>query len=242
MMEYIEYNKKKYPIKEITIEMWSELMKFKDLLEEEEMYYRMISLMIGLSRDEINELPASEILKVGETLNEILNGQSRKLHPKIEHKGITYLLTDMNDLSFGQFVDIDSFLTKDETYRISNLHELASYLYIQEGMKYGQINFKKQSEDFKTLPIKYIEGAIFFLLTFGKALQLLSQISSKKKLLWWMMRWRMTLTLIGAGTKRLIFSHKTKFGRLMGLLLSPFYLVLTICRTIWTLIKKKKRN
>ena len=241
-MDYIEYNKKKYPVKEITIEMWSELMKFKDLLEEEEMYYRMISSMIGLSRDEINKLPASEILKVGEELNEILNKDSRQLHPKLEHNGKTYLLTDMNDLSFGQFVDIDTFLTKDESYRIANLHELASYLYVEEGKKYGEVNFKKQTEDFKKLPIKYIEGAIFFLLTFGKALQLLSQISSKKKLLWSMMKFRITLTLIGVGTKRLIFSHKTKFGKLMGLLLSPFYLVLTICRTIWTLIKKKSRG
>lgn len=241
-MEQITYQGKKYDVKEVTIEMWSRIMKFKDILSEEELYYKMISEMIGLTEDQIKEASASEILRVGEILHNILNVDSHKLHPIIEHKGKNYKLVDMTNISFGQFVDIDSFLTKDENYRIANLNELASYLYTEDGKTYGDTNFKKQTEEFKSLPIKYVEGAVFFLLNFGKALQLLSQISSQKRLLWWMMRLKITLTLIGGGIKQSISSRKTKFGKLIGLLLSPLLLVSIISRIIWTLIKKKRKT
>ena len=241
-MESIVHKGKSYPIREITIKMWSEIMKYKDLMDEEELYYKMISEMCGLPKEEMNTADATTILEVGEKLHQILNTDSKKLHPKIEHNGKTYKLVDVHNMSFGQFVDIDTFLSKDENYRISNLSELAAYLYTEEGIDYGKTNFIKQKEEFESLPIRYVEGAVFFLLNFGKALAQLSQIYSNNKLLWWIMRFRMTLTLIGVGTKRLIFSHKTKFGKLIGLLLSPFYLVLTISRFIWTLIKKKRKN
>lgn len=242
MMEHIQHKGKIYPIKEVTIKMWSEIMKNKEFMDEEELYYKMISEMCGLSREMMNTADASTIIKVGEQLKKILEVDSKKLYPEIEHNGKKYKLVDVHNMSFGQFVDIDTFLTKDENYRISNLSELASYLYTEEGRNYGQTDFKKQKEEFQSLPIKYVEGAIFFLLNFGKALAQLSQIYSNNKLLWWTMRLRITLGLIGDGIKRLISSHKTWYGKLTMLLLSPFYLVLTIFRIIWTLIKKKSRS
>jgi len=242
MRDFIEHKGKVYLIKDVTIEMWSEIMRYKELMDEEELYYKMISEMCGLSRGELNTADAATIIKIGEKLKEILDVDSKKLFPTIEHNNKTYKLVDVHNMSFGQFVDIDTFLTKDENYRISNLSELASYLYTEEGKSYGDTDFKKQTEEFKKLPVRYIEGAVFFLLNFGKGLEQLSQIYSNSKLLWWMMRLKITLALIGAGTRRLISSHKTSFGRLIGLLLSPLYLVLTISHTIWTLIKKKRNN
>lgn len=242
MMEQIIYGGKKYEVKPVTIQMWSNIMKFKDMLSEEELYYKMISEMLGLTKEQLYEASASEVLKAGEILNNILNSDSNKLLPTLEHNGKKYRLVDMNNISFGQFVDIDSFLSKDENYRIANLSELAAYLYTEEGKTYGSTDFKKQTEEFKTLEIKYVEGAVFFLLHFGKALQLLSQISSKRKVLWWMMRLRITLTLIGVGIRQSISSQKTMFARLIMLLLSPLLVVSTTSRFIMTLIKKKKKN
>lgn len=241
-METITHKGKKYPIKTVTIEMWSEIMKFKDILDEEQMYMKMISEMVGIPEEELMEGDVSEILKVGDKLRVILEKDSKQLHPTIEHNGKKYKLVDVHNMSFGQFVDIDTFLTKDENYRVANLHELASYLYTEEGKTYGQTDFRKQKEEFKTLEIGHIEGAVFFLLNFGRGLQQLSQIYSNHKVLWWTMRMKITLGLIGDGIRRLISSPKTVFGKLIGLLLSPFYLVLTIFRFITTLIKKKRRK
>ena len=211
-------------------------------MEEEQLYYKMISEMIGIPQEEMLNADATDVIKIGEKLKETLYTESKSLFPTIEFDGKKFKLVDVHSMSFGQFVDIDSFLSKEENYRIANLNELAAYLYTEEGISYGQTNFKSQIEIFKRLPIKYVEGAVFFLLNFGKALQVLSQISSSKKVLWWMMRLRITLTLIGGGIKQLIFSRKTVFGKLIGLLLSPFYLVLTIFRFTWTLIKKKVKR
>lgn len=241
-MEYIEHKGKKYPIKTITIEMWSEIMKYKDLMEEEDLFYKMMSVMTGIPKEEMLTVDASEMIKAGDKLKSILYTESKQLHPTIEFEGKTFKLVDVHNMSFGQFVDIDSFLTKDEMYRISNLNELAAYLYTEEGSNYGTTDFKAQIEAFKRLEIKYIEGAVFFLLNFGRGLQQLSQVYSNLKVLWWMMRLKITLGLIGDGTRQLISSRKTVFGKLIGLLLSPFYLVSTIFRFTWTLIKKKKRK
>lgn len=242
MMDFIIHKGQKYTIKNVTIEMWSDIMKYKDLMEEEQMYYRMISVMTSIDEKELLSADASEMIKVGEKLKTILYKDSKQLFPKIEFNGKNYKLVDVHNMSFGQFVDIDSFLTKDETYRVANLNELAAYLYTEEGKTYGDTDFKAQIEEFKKLEIKYLEGAIFFLLSFGKGLQQLSQVYSNMKLLWWMMRLRITLGLIGDGIRQLISSRKTVFGKLIGLLVSPFYLVLTIFRIIWTLIKKKRRK
>jgi len=239
-MDTIIHKGKRYEVKPITIKMWSEIMKYKDIMDEETLYYKMISEMVGIPQEELLAGDAAEILKVGQKLKEIIFTESKQLFPKIEFGGDIYKLVDVHNMSFGQFVDIDSFLTKDENYRIANLNELAAYLYTKEGVKYGDTNFKEQMETFKELEIKYLEGAIFFLLNFGKGLQQLSHLYSNSKLLWWTMRLKITLGLIGDGIRQSISSRKTKFGRLMMSLLSPFYLVLIICRFTMTLIKKKK--
>lgn len=241
-MDYIVHKGKKYEVKEVTIGMWSEIMKYKDIMDEETLYYKMISEMVGISEEELLSADASEVLKIGEKLKETIFTESKQLFPTIEHNNKKYRLVDVHNMTFGQFVDIDSFLTKEENYRTANLHELAAYLYTEENKKYGDTDFKLQMEEFKSLPISRIEGAVFFLLSFGKALQQLSQIYSNTKLLWWTMRLRITLGLIGDGIKQSISSRKTKFGKFLMLLLSPLSLVSIIFRIIWTLIKKKRRK
>ena len=164
----IEHNGKKFEIKEVTIEMWTSVMKLKDLLEEEEMYIRMIAQVTGLSRDEVLECDAYTIQKVGDSIMNVINQQSRQLFREIEHNGIKYKLVDVSKISFGQFVDIDTYLKKEESYRIANLHELAAYLYCEDGMEYGKTDFSLRIEAFKDLPVRYIDGALFFFVEFSK--------------------------------------------------------------------------
>ena len=56
---------------------------------------------------------AATIQLVGQTINNIIEYEGGKnLQPKIELNGIKYNLLDTTKISFGQFVDIDSFLKK----------------------------------------------------------------------------------------------------------------------------------
>ena len=236
----IEHKGKKFEIQEITIEMWASVMKLKDLLEEEEMYVRMISQVTGLSRDEVLECDAYTIQKVGDTIMNVINQESRQLFRQIEHKGVKYNLVDVTKISFGQFVDIDTYLKKDEAYRIANLNELAAYLYCEDKMDYGRTDFSLRIEEFKDLPIKYIDGALFFLLNLAKGSEEIIKLYSQSKLMWKILKVRILLMLIGDGITVSARSVKRKYGSLTMLLLYPFISALIIFRTCLTSTKKKK--
>jgi hypothetical protein len=239
---YIEHEGKKYEVKEPTIEAWKNVMIYKDILDEEEMYVKMISEVTGLSMKEVKSADALEIRIAGDKLWRYLNQESKKLFTTIEHKGITYNLVDLNKVSFGQFVDIDTFMKKDEPYKVANLNELAGYLYCEDGVEYGNSDIKKRIEDFKDLPVKYIESAIFFLLNLGKGLQELTTLYSKSPVMWWMMRTKIAWASFGDGIKRLVSSQKTKFGKLIVLLTSPLWLVSIIFLSLWITISSKKKK
>lgn len=237
---YIEHNGKQYEVKEPTINTWKNVMIFKDLLDEEEMSVKMISEVTGLSVKEVKEADALEIRIAGDKLWRYLNQESKQLHKTIEHHGVMYDLVDVNKISFGQFVDIDTFMKKDDSYKIANLNELAAYLYCEQGVKYGDSDIKKRIEDFKDLKVKFIESAVFFLLSLAKGLHELTLLYSKSKTMWWMMRTRIALASFGDGMQQLLSSQKTKFGKLMVLLTFPLWLVSIICLTLWMLITRRK--
>jgi hypothetical protein len=237
---YIEHNGKQYEVKEPTINTWKNVMIFKDLLDEEEMSVKMIAEVTGLSVKEVKEADALDIRIAGDKLWRYLNQESKQLHKTVEHNGVLYDLVDVNKISFGQFVDIDTFMKKDESYKIANLNELAAYLYCEQGVKYGDSDIKKRIEDFKDLKVKYIEGAVFFLLSLGRGLHELTLLYSKSKTMWWMMRTRIALASFGDGMRQLLSSQKTKFGKLMVLLTFPLWLVSIIFLFLWMLITRKK--
>ena len=239
---YIEHEGKKYEVKEPTIDVWKNVMIYKDLLDEEDMYVKMIAEVTGLSMNEVKKADALEIRIAGDKLWRYLNQESKQLFKSIEHNGRKYNLVDLNKVSFGQFVDIDTFMKKDESYKVANLNELAAYLYCEDGIVYGDSDIRKRIEDFKTLPVKYIEGAIFFLLSLGKGLQELTTLYSKSPVMWWMMRTRIAWGNFGDGIKQLVSSRKTKFGKLMVLLTFPLFLVSTILLFLWILITNKREK
>lgn len=236
---FIEYNNKKYELKTLTIEMWGNIMKYKNILDDVDMYVKMISEMTGLTPDQVRENDAKSIVKTGSELYKYLNQESKEVHYTMNHKGVEYELCDFSNMTFGQFVDIDTFVAKDESYKISNLNELAAYLYTEKGKKYGQSNFKKNIENFKDLPIKYIEGAVFFLWTLERGLLGLSQVYSGNRWIWRMIKMRIILASFGDTMYGFLNSRRTKFGKLIVLLVSPLFFVSTIFRTCLTYIRNK---
>ena len=242
MIEFIEYNGEHYVLQEPTIKVWSEVMKFKDILDEEELYIKMISVITGLSREDILKADASQITEVGEKLKDYLNKDTRQLYPTFEHKSVKYKLADFNKISFGQFVDIETFLKKDEAYRIANLNELAAYLYTEEGTSYSDSDFPKRIEEMRDIPVKYVESSLFFLLSLERGLQELSQLYSQNPRLWKIMKLRIALGNFGDGMQPYLGWLTTSFGVLTKLLIYPLYLVLTICRTYLTYFNKENRK
>lgn len=238
-VKFIDYDGKKYPIKEPTIRSYANVMAVKDLLNDEELFVRMISELTDLKREEILQCKAEEIQEVGNIIKNIFNQENKEIHYEIVHKGIKYKFLDFNNVSFGQFVDIDTFLSKDENYRIQNLNELAAYLYTKEGETYSQSDFKQRIEDFKDLPIKYLDSSVFFLVNLGLILFPLTQMSSKQRFQWKITMMLLRLQSIGDGTQPSLFYPKTVFGKLIGWLIFPLWLVSIILHSLWTTMLNK---
>jgi hypothetical protein len=236
---FIEYNNKKYEMKTLTIEMWGNIMKYQGILDDIDLYVKMISEMTGLTSKEVKDANAEDIIIAGEQLHKFINQESKEIYPEIRHNGIEYTMVDVHKISFGQFVDIDTFMSKDEAYKSVNLNELAAYLYTEKGKKYGEVDFKKTIDNFKDLPVKYVEGAVFFLWTLERALQDLSQVYSKNKLTWEIIKLKVASHNFGVTISGLVNSQKTKFGKLMLLLLSPLFFVLIIFLTLWIFVVNK---
>lgn len=236
----VKLNGKTYELKEPTIRTWANVMRLKDILDEEQLYINMISEICSVPKEELLKEDASKILEVGDFVYKFINQDSKQLYQEIDFNEKKYKLVDVNNISFGQYVDLDSFLRKDETYRVANLNELAAYLYCEDGVEYSKSDIKKRIEQFKDLPIKYVESSLFFLLNLGRASQELIKLYSQSKFLWWIMRTRIALVLIGDGTKQLVRSRKTKFGKLIMWFLYPLLYVLITFRTLLTKTKKGK--
>ena len=231
---------KTFEVNEPTIREFCDVMKLKDILSEDELNVRLIEKVTGMSHEDVMEMDAYTIQKIGSVLFAHYNKESKKLTQSFELNGITYKFMDVNTISFGQFVDIDTFLKKDESYRIANLNELMAYMYCEDGTKYSDSNFKKRIEDMLDAPSHIVEGALFFLLNLERGLYELMELSSKSPIMFQMMRLRMAFQSFGATTKLSRFLLKTKFGRLTLLLLWVLLLPLIICHTLLTSILRKK--
>jgi hypothetical protein len=236
---YIEYQGKKYPLRELTIDMWGNIMKYKNILEEMDLYVKMIADMTGLTTEEVRQSDAHSIIETGSLLYNYINQESKDVKYNLEHKGIQYELCDFSRMSFGQFVDIDSFMSKEESYKIANLNELAAYLYTEKGKKYGDSDFKKKIEEFKTLRVRDIEAAVFFLWTLEKALPVLTQLYSENKWMWRMAKMKILFLNFGATMSGFLNSRRTKFGKLIVLLVFPLFFVSTIFRSFLTYMRNK---
>jgi hypothetical protein len=231
---------KKFEVSEPTIREFCDVMKLKDILSEDELNVRLIEKVTGMSHEDVMEMDASTIQKIGSVLFAHYNKESKKLTQSFELNGITYKFMDVNTISFGQFVDIDTFLKKDEGYRIANLNELMAYMYCEEGTKYSESNFKKRIESMLDAPSHIVEGALFFLLNLERGLYEIMELSSRSPIMFQMMRLRIAFQSFGATTKLSRFLQKTKFGSWILLLLWVLLLPLIICLTLLTSITRKK--
>jgi hypothetical protein len=231
---------KKFEVSEPTIREFCDVMKLKDILSEDELNVRLIEKVTGMSHEDVMEMDAVTIQKIGSVLFAHYNKESKKLTQSFQLNGVTYKFMDVNTISFGQFVDIDTFLKKDEGYRIANLNELMAYMYCEEGTKYSESNFKKRIEIMLDAPSHIIESSLFFLSSLEKGLYELMELSSKSPLMFQLMKLRIAFHRFGATTKLFRFLLKTKFGRLILSLIWVLLLPLIICHILLTSITRGK--
>lgn len=195
---YIEYKEKKYPVIEPTIELWQKLTGLQNWTDETEFAVMMISHITGLSQEEILQADWQQIIAASQNITNHLLSEGKEFQREFDFDGKRYRFVDLPNLTFGEFVDIDTFLTKPEIERKRELNLLMALLYREVGADgkletYDGSKVQVRAERFKKLPVKYVNGASTFFLRIERILHKSSRLSSRKRL---KMRIRVIWTLV----------------------------------------------
>lgn len=209
----IEYNNKIYPLKEPTITTWLNIMNTFDDEDEKEVSINLINQLTDLTRDEVLDCPFEDVLEVSNALTEYLNVQQQQFHKEIVFKDKTYRFVNLDELKFGEFIDLDEFLKKPENERRRELNMLMSMLYreLDENgtpKKYDTKEMIERANLFKELPIKYTTGAMKFFFYIERTLPINFQTFSKSPMMMKIQMLGVAMRLwilinIGAGLERL---------------------------------------
>jgi len=172
----ITYNGKDYEVKEPTIESWSKLMAIKDWSDENEFSVSLISVLSGLSEEDIKKASWDEIVEASQILTQYMLQDGKRFYKEFVLDEQVYRFIDLSNLSFGEFVDIDSFLQKSEHEKKSEMNLLMAMFYREVGtdnkiFEYDASKLEDRAHKFKSLPVKYVNGASTFFLRLEKILQ-----------------------------------------------------------------------
>ena len=195
----INYNGKDYEVKEPTIETWGKLMAIKDWSDEKEFSVSLIAALSGLSDEDIRKASWDDIVEASQILTHYMLEDGKKFYRDIVFEEQVYRFIDLGNLSFGEFVDIDTFLQKPEHEKKAEMNLLMAMFYreVHDNKidEYDASKLEQRAEKFKKLPVKYVNGASTFFLRLEKTLQEGIPPSLLKKVKMWMKGIIITMTL-----------------------------------------------
>lgn len=175
MMKF-NYKGKAYEIEEPTVEMWSKLVLMQEWSDEKEFCIKLLSLTTGLTEEEIENSDYIEVVKVSNEISAFLTESGDKFYNEFEFNGKNYRFLDLPNLTFGEFIDIDTYLSKEPHEKKKEMPLMMAMLYreLDENGNYKPYNSKElqgKAEEFKKLPVKYVRGATNFFFHLDKTLQ-----------------------------------------------------------------------
>lgn len=170
---FIEFDKKEYEIQEPTIELWNKLNTLKELYDEEQFTLSIISLATGLTIEQVRQANYYQAWLTANFLTDYFLKEGEKFYPTFEFKGVKYKFVDLENLTFGEFIDIDTFLAQPLVKRQGELNFLMALFYREvddDGnlVKYDGTKVKARAELFKHLPVKYLRGSLNFFFSFRR--------------------------------------------------------------------------
>ncbi len=234
---------KNYEVPEVmTIGHYTQIYKIKDLFSDDYYAARLVSIFTGAPVEDLLETDFEKVNYLAYQIMELIPKERPKFKDRFELDGVHYgFFPDWKDLSFAEFVDMDTISTKKEDELLDYLHILCAIMYrpiIKERSehdfdieKYDVKSMKIRAELFKKkLDVGVILAAQFFFTNFAKRYSLYFQLSSIPKMTIWM-RIKLLWTM-----RKLIMAGLSK--RSMVGLLSSTDLLETILRSTSTSTKK----
>jgi hypothetical protein len=205
---------KEYQLPEfISIENYSKIYKIKDLFSEDYFAAKLINIVAGAPLNDLLQSDYQQVNYMATYLMNLFPLDKPQFTDRFEIDGVKYgFFPNWRDLTFAEFVDLDTISTKKPDELLDLLHILAAIMYrpiVSEKSehdyqieKYDITKMKERAELFKKkLDVKYVLGAQFFFIKFAKRFSNYTQMSlipnlsiwTKIKLVWNMRKiiWKM---------------------------------------------------
>ena len=218
MMKF-KYKNKQYEIEEPTVEMWSKLVLLQEWSDEREFAVKLLSFTTGLTEEEIENSDYLEVVKVANEISVFLTESGDKFYNEFDFNEKRYRFLDLPNLTFGEFIDIDTYLSKEPHEKKKEMPLMMAMLYreLDENGNYKPYNSKElqvKAEEFKKLPVKYVRGATNFFFHLDKTLQgnfkasFFQTLKLMGKMIWILVKF-VPLISFGVGSV-LLFRWRTK--------------------------------
>jgi len=186
---------KEYKIPDyVSIDNYSKIFKIKDLFSEEYFAAKLVSIVSGADIEDLLETDYQELNYLATYVLDKLPKDKPKFIDRFELNGVHYgFFPNWQDLTYAEFVDMDTISTKKEDELLNLLHILCAIMYrpiITERSehdfdieKYDVSKMKVRAELFKKqLDVKYVLGAQFFFINYARKFSNYTQASSIQKL------------------------------------------------------------
>lgn len=187
----------------LSIEDYVKIFKVKDLFEDEYLHAKVINLLTGCPMDDLMEAENHKVEFLSTSIFAMVPRPPYNLVDTFELDGVKYgYLPSYKEITFGEFADLDTLLTKKPEEVMDYLHVIAAIMYRPiisskskhnfKIEKYNQETLNDRAELFKKkLDVKFALGGQFFFINFGKRLSNYTQQSLIQRIRreWEMTKW-----------------------------------------------------
>jgi hypothetical protein len=182
----------------LTIGDYVKIFKVKDLFEDDYFSAKLISIVTGAEMSKLLEADRGKVGYVFEHIYKILPLETPGFVDRFELDGVHYgFIPSWKKMSFGEFADLDTLMTKKPDELLDYLHIITAILYRPitsskskhkfEIEKYNQDTLEERAELFKNkLDVEVALGAQFFFTQFARIYSNYTPISLK---MWMKISW-----------------------------------------------------
>lgn len=190
----------------INIESYVKIFKYKNLFDEDYFAAKILNITTGVPVDDINKSDYQQVEYLAAYVLSLIPSDKPEFKDRFELDGVHYgFFPNWQDITFAEFVDMDTISTKSVDELLDLLHILSAIMYrpivsqISEHdfqiEKYDVESMKKRAELFKKkLDVRYVLGAQSFFTKFANKFLGYTQLSSIQTLTRWTkikLVWRM---------------------------------------------------
>jgi hypothetical protein len=190
---------KEYIVPEkITIDHYVKIYKMKDLFDDKYFAAKLVNIVCEAPLEDLLESDYQEVNYIASHIMTLIPIKQPKFIDRFEIDGVHYgFFPKWQDLTFAEFVDMDTISTKKEDEILDLIHILSAVMYRPIISQRSEHDFDIENYDVKSmkvraelfkkkLDISIVLGAQFFFINYAKRYFGFFQLSSIKTLSIWM--------------------------------------------------------